>query len=362
MHFNNALLLAGAAAVAHAKTVCVTVGADGGVTFGPGNSNAIAGDIVEFRFFKTHSIVQAAFDKPCEPLPGGFASGFVKVEEKDCGLSTFSVTVKDDKPIWFYSGQGDACKKGMVGSINAPATGNTLPAFCEGAKASNKTVNPTKVPCGGILDIKQGVTIGTTPVVGQPITSGQPSIPGRPTTSVVPGQPQPTTSGVPGRPTTSGVAGQPSSSVSGRPSSVVPGQPSSSVSGRPSTSVAPGQPQPTTSGVPVRPTSVAPGQSSSLSGRPSSVAPGQPSSVSGRPSSVVSGVPGRPTTTGVAGQPTSVRPSSVSGRPSSVSGRPSSVSGRPTGTSTRPGVPVVTNGAAQLGAGALAAVAAIAML
>lgn len=114
MHFSNALLVAGAA-VANAKTIRVNVGKDG-LTFGPGDTKAAVCDQIQFHYFpKVHSVVQSGFKTPCQPLAGGFASGFasgfVPTEPKDAGLSTFTVTVKDDKPIWFYCGQADHCKK-----------------------------------------------------------------------------------------------------------------------------------------------------------------------------------------------------------------------------------------------------------
>ncbi|KAJ4156084.1 hypothetical protein LMH87_001298 [Akanthomyces muscarius] len=178
MHLSNALLVAGAV-VANAKTIRVDVGKDG-LTFGPSGTKAAIGDQIEFHYFpKAHSVVQSGFKTPCQPLSGGFASGFVPTEPKDAGLSTFTVTVKDDKPIWFYCGQTDHCKRGMVGSVNAPATGSTLPAFVELAKASNSTINPAQAPVGGKLDIKKAGSVGTTSIV----SSKPSSTPGSRTTT-----------------------------------------------------------------------------------------------------------------------------------------------------------------------------------
>lgn len=56
-------------------------------------------------------------------------------------------------------------RQGMVGSVNAPATGNTLAAFVDLAKASNSTVNPAQAPVGGKLDIKKSGSVGTTSLV-----------------------------------------------------------------------------------------------------------------------------------------------------------------------------------------------------
>ncbi|OAQ98530.1 hypothetical protein LLEC1_02777 [Akanthomyces lecanii] len=168
MHLSNALLVAGAA-FANAKTIRVDVGKDG-LTFSPGDTKAAVGDQIEFHYFpKAHSVVQSGFKTPCQPLAGGFASGFVPTEPQDAGLSTFTVTVKDDKPIWFYSGQADYCKRGMVGAVNAPATGKTLAAFTELAKAANSTVHPAQAPVGGKLDVKKACSVGTASTVsGKP--------------------------------------------------------------------------------------------------------------------------------------------------------------------------------------------------
>lgn len=67
----------------------------------------------------------------------------------------------------------------MVGSVNAPATGSTLPAFVELAKASNSTINPAQAPVGGKLDIKKAGSVGTTSIV----SSKPSSTPGSRTTT-----------------------------------------------------------------------------------------------------------------------------------------------------------------------------------
>lgn len=189
MHFSKIALVA-AATVASAKTIRVDVGKDG-LTYTPADIKAAVGDQIEFHYFpKAHSVVASGFKTPCSPLAGGFASGFVPTDPQDAGLSTFTITVKDEKPIWFYCGQADHCKKvcheqknimekekkltaqGMVGSVNAPATGNTLAAFVELAKATNATVNPEKAPVGGELKIRKAGSVGTTSMTSAKPTAG----------------------------------------------------------------------------------------------------------------------------------------------------------------------------------------------
>ncbi|KAJ2966630.1 hypothetical protein NQ176_g10056 [Zarea fungicola] len=147
MHFTNAIVL-GAAVASAKQTFRVDVGKDG-LKYTPANTAAQVGDDIEFHYYPmNHTVTQSSFAKPCVPLDGGFFSGFVPTQADNAGLSTFTITVKDMKPIWFYCSQtkpASHCQKGMVGSINAPSVGNTLEAF--GALAANTTV--TLAPPGG---------------------------------------------------------------------------------------------------------------------------------------------------------------------------------------------------------------------
>jgi len=139
------------AAAASAAKFKVTVGNNGALKYEPNNTVAAVGDSVEFDFFpKNHTVTQSSFADPCHFLPGGFFSGFVPTTDATLG-SSFTITVTDTKPIWFYCSQttGNHCQQGMVGSINAPATGNTLSAFA--AKAKNATVPSTFPPPGSSI-------------------------------------------------------------------------------------------------------------------------------------------------------------------------------------------------------------------
>lgn len=87
--------------------------------FNPSTTTAKIGDTVTFHFFpKNHNVVQSSFDSPCAPLKeGGFYSGFIPSVTGEAN-KTFAITVKDDKPIWFYCSQGKHCNSGMAGVIN----------------------------------------------------------------------------------------------------------------------------------------------------------------------------------------------------------------------------------------------------
>jgi plastocyanin len=101
-------------------------------TFHPANLTASNGTLVTFWFPNSavsHSVTQSSFAAPCTYLAanGSVSAGF------DSGLQTakhFTINITDDsKPIWFHCKQGNHCGMGMVGSINAPTSGNTYAAF-----------------------------------------------------------------------------------------------------------------------------------------------------------------------------------------------------------------------------------------
>ncbi|TVY89662.1 putative GPI-anchored cupredoxin [Lachnellula willkommii] len=159
MQYTSSLVLAFAAA-ASAATIKVSVGQNG-LTYTPNDITANVGDSVEFDFFpKNHTVTQSSFADPCHPLAGGFFSGFVPTTATTLG-STFTITVKDTKPVWIYCSQteGNHCQAGMVAAINAPKTGNTLAAFTLLAKnATTSTFPPPGTPIGGTLVKSSGNT------------------------------------------------------------------------------------------------------------------------------------------------------------------------------------------------------------
>jgi plastocyanin len=105
------------AAVVSATTINVKAGASG-LTFTPNNLTAAVGDNVQFTFYPAnHNVVQASFANPCMPMNGGFYSGFMPTSSGPAN-KTFTITVNDTTPIWFYCGQGTHCESGMVGVIN----------------------------------------------------------------------------------------------------------------------------------------------------------------------------------------------------------------------------------------------------
>jgi hypothetical protein len=140
------------------NSTIIKVGA-GGLTFTPPSVNVTKGNVVTFQFAGSpgnHSVTQAAFANPCDPLSGGFDSGFVFTPANiTTGFAEWNLTITNDTaPIWFFCKQasvgGVHCKSGMVGAINAPATGNTYDKFLAAAKAFNGTSGQTEGGLGGV--------------------------------------------------------------------------------------------------------------------------------------------------------------------------------------------------------------------
>ncbi|KAF8876652.1 hypothetical protein BD779DRAFT_1677684 [Infundibulicybe gibba] len=144
------LSLAALAVAQSNNSVTIEVGstesAQGGIfQFIPPSVNATNGTVITFRFSGApgnHSITQSTFTDPCNPAPGGFDSGWVFLNTPVTPVPEWNLTITDDsKPIWFFCKQlvpAPHCPVGMVGAINAPASGaNTFSAFQSNAHAAS---------------------------------------------------------------------------------------------------------------------------------------------------------------------------------------------------------------------------------
>lgn len=137
------------------RLLMVDLALGGNLTFTPNNITELPRTVVQFNFNpKNHSVVQSSFQDPCHPLDKGFSSGFIPTAVSPSGAH-FDIVVPDTKPIWFYCAQttGNHCQSGMVGSINAPTTGNTLEAFQDLAKKASTSTIPPQAPLGGVLSV-----------------------------------------------------------------------------------------------------------------------------------------------------------------------------------------------------------------
>ncbi|KAJ7730601.1 hypothetical protein DFH07DRAFT_992990 [Mycena maculata] len=135
------LLVVAAVAAAQNQTVMIAVGGEsntpGGIfQFIPNNATAPNGTVVTFQFSGipgNHSVTQSSFDSPCEPLAGGFDSGWILIEAATTPLPTWTITIENDQtPIWFYCKQlnpSPHCIAGMVGGINIQPGANSITAF-----------------------------------------------------------------------------------------------------------------------------------------------------------------------------------------------------------------------------------------
>lgn len=120
MRFSTVAATAAIAGSAMAADHLVVVG-NGTLTFEPANLTAAEGDTVTFKYWpKSHSVAQATFAKPCEPMANGFWSGYIP-SEKGAAATTFQIEIKNaSQPLWYYCSRATHCQEGMVGVINPP--------------------------------------------------------------------------------------------------------------------------------------------------------------------------------------------------------------------------------------------------
>ncbi|KNZ76192.1 hypothetical protein J132_11312 [Termitomyces sp. J132] len=105
-------------------------------------NNITNGTTITFRFTGApgnHSVTQSTFLDPCNPLAGGFDSGWVNIPTNNASTSPeWNLTITNATgPIWFFCKQlvpAIHCVSGMVGAINPPQSGNTFSAFQSNAQ------------------------------------------------------------------------------------------------------------------------------------------------------------------------------------------------------------------------------------
>ena len=119
MQFSTITTLLSAIATVNAAVHTVTVG-NGGLVFSPNNLTAAAGDTVVFSFYPSkHSVAQATFAKPCVPMDSSSFFSGAMATTSGVNANTYTLTINDTTPIWFYCSVATHCESGMVGSINA---------------------------------------------------------------------------------------------------------------------------------------------------------------------------------------------------------------------------------------------------
>jgi plastocyanin len=122
MHFSSVVASSALLGLSLAADHVVKVGGNNGeLTFDPNSLRAAQGDTVTFKFWpKNHSVAQAAFASPCQPLDNGFWSGY-HATSNGVAEDSFQITISNaSRPLWYYCTQGQHCQRGMVGVINPP--------------------------------------------------------------------------------------------------------------------------------------------------------------------------------------------------------------------------------------------------
>ncbi|KAN0107121.1 hypothetical protein V8E52_010428, partial [Russula decolorans] len=274
----------------------VQVAPGGQLVYNPSNFAASIGTTVTFYFPKNstpHSVTQGSFDKPCVYLAasGGNPAGF------DSGLQSgkkFTLKITNDKePIFFFCKTPLHCGLGMVGAINAPATGQSYAAYLAAAKSlgsNEKPINDNGPVTGGV-----GAVATAIPVVISSKSKASSSLKSSAPSSSKPSAPP--TSSKPSAPPSSSQPSAPASKPSA-PSSSQPSPPASKPT-VPSSS----QPSPPAS----KPTAPSSSQPSPPASKPTAPSSSQPSPPASKPTAPSSSQPSPP-----ASKPTAPSPSQPS--------------------------------------------------
>ncbi|THW19875.1 hypothetical protein D6D02_08857 [Aureobasidium pullulans] len=145
--------------IVNAASHSIDVGEDG-LVFSPNSATAAVGDTVTFHFYpRAHGVARSSYPSPCAAMDNGFNSGFVKVASGESN-TTFTITVNNTDPIWYYCPQGDHCQAGMVvaselgysltGGCGRSSNDQTIGAFIVAASSAGTSTVPEQV-YGGVL-------------------------------------------------------------------------------------------------------------------------------------------------------------------------------------------------------------------
>ncbi|TFY76647.1 hypothetical protein EWM64_g7364 [Hericium alpestre] len=174
-----ALLSCAALVAAQDQTVTVNIGGQtdtqGGIfQFIPNQVNATNGSTITFQWSGhpgNHSLTQSTFASPCQPMDGGFDSGWIFIPADDTDMfPTWNLTITNDSiPLWFFCKQlapSPHCQAGMVGAINAPGEGdNSFQAFQQAAISSSGT--PGQNAIGALVGSGASASAPPGPLTGE---------------------------------------------------------------------------------------------------------------------------------------------------------------------------------------------------
>lgn len=139
MHFSSVFIatLAGVVNAVDVQVVSVArnMANNGtGLKFWPEKITAAPGTMVQFQFWAgNHTVTQSNFDNPCVPISNinssieGIYSGYQPVDASaEMGMiPTYTITIKDDKPLWLFCSKGKHCQAGMSMVINENTSANS---------------------------------------------------------------------------------------------------------------------------------------------------------------------------------------------------------------------------------------------
>ncbi|KAM0561726.1 hypothetical protein ACHAPJ_002895 [Fusarium lateritium] len=139
MYFSQIAIVALAGAAQAVDVQVVSVGKNSatnatGLKFWPEKITAEPGTMVQFQFWAgNHTVTQSNFDNPCIPIGNvnssieGIYSGYQPVEASLSKgmIPTYTITIKDKKPLWLFCSKGQHCQGGMSMVINENTSANS---------------------------------------------------------------------------------------------------------------------------------------------------------------------------------------------------------------------------------------------
>ncbi|EKJ76763.1 hypothetical protein FPSE_02949 [Fusarium pseudograminearum CS3096] len=170
MQFSQIAIVALATVAQAVDVQVVAVGRNGatnatGLKFWPEKITAEPGTMVQFQFWTgNHTVTQSTFDDPCMPIGNvnpsveGVYSGYMPVAASMSKgmIPTYTITIKDKKPMWLFCSKAQHCQGGMSMVINEDSSSNstkTLTGYKEKCKGTTVSeVVPVKsggAPSGG---------------------------------------------------------------------------------------------------------------------------------------------------------------------------------------------------------------------
>ncbi|KAG5774600.1 hypothetical protein H9Q72_000088 [Fusarium xylarioides] len=156
MYFSQIAIVALAAVAEAVDVQVVSVGRNSatnatGLKFWPEKITAEPGTMVQFQFWAgNHTVTQSTFDDPCVPIGNvmsnvtGIYSGYQPVEASMSKgmIPTYTIMVKDKKPMWLFCSKAKHCQGGMSmvinenTSANATRSLNNYKSLCSSATVS----------------------------------------------------------------------------------------------------------------------------------------------------------------------------------------------------------------------------------